>query len=377
MFSAVSCRFLNSAVTTLSVISMLCALASTSQAATLSISGGLTEIEGDSGFGNPVSFQVNLSAPSAQTVTVNVNTADGTAKAGVDYSTTNLTLSFAPGETTQSFVVPVIGDTLDENTETFFVFLSSPTNATIGTGRGTGTIFNDDSPPLITIDDVRIGEGNSGQRVAAFRLNLSEPSGKVVRVSYETVNGTAISGSDYVSVAPTVAAFSTGSTVAYARVFINGDTLNEADETFSVNLSSPNNGTIEDSQATGTILNDDRAPSLIINDVSVTEGGSRTITLLTFTVSLSAASGQNISVNFATADGTAKSTSDYAAKNGTLNFQPGRTSTTIIIGVNGDLVVEPNETLYVLLSGATNASIGRGRGTGIINNDDSSVVPRD
>ena len=356
----------------LSALVMFCAFASAAQAASLSISGGLTEIEGDSGFGNPISISVNLSAPVAQTVTANVTTADGTAKAGLDYTAQNFTLSFAPGETNKTFTIPIIGETLDENTETFYVLLSSPVNATIGTGRGTCTIFNDDTPSAISIDDLGISEGQSGQKIASLRLNLSKPSGKVVRVTYQTVNGTAIAGSDYVAVAPTVVAFSIGSTVAYARVTINGDTLNEANETFLVNLSSPNNATLAETQGTGTILNDDRAPAITISDAQVTEGNIRTTVLLTFTVNLSASSGQNISVNFATADGTAKSASDYAAKSGSLHFQPGQTSATITIGVTGDSLVEPNETLYLLLSGATNASIGRGRAVGTIVNDDAS-----
>lgn len=343
---------------------------------TLSITGGLTEIEGNTDFGNPVSFSVNLSAASAQTVTVNVSTADGTAKAPADYSATNLTLSFAPGETTQSFTVPVVGDTLDENAETFYVFLSQPANATIAQGRGTGTIFNDDSPSDISIENVSIGEGNSGQRVAAFRLSLSKPSGKVVRVNYETTDVSAVSGSDYVAVTPTSVAFSIGSTVAYARVYINGDTLNEGNEAFYVNLSGPQNATINGSttgtaKAACTILNDDRAPALSVSDVTVTEGSSGT-KVFAFTISLSAPSSLTISANYTTADGIAVAPADYTAKRGTLSFRPGQTSIPVNVVVVSDTIVEPDEAFYLLLSNPVNASIGRGRGIGTIVNDDTS-----
>ncbi len=79
-----------------------------------------------------------------------------------------------------------------------------------------------------------------------------------------------------------------------------------------------------------------------------------------------------MTVNYATADGTAKASSDYVAQNGALSFAPSETSKTISIVINGDTTFEGDETLFVFLSGATNASIGRARGVGTITNDDTS-----
>ena len=189
----------------------------------------------------------------------------------------------------------------------------------------------------------------AGQRTAAFRLKLSAPSGQVVRVNIATGGGTATADNDYVKVAPTQIAFTTGNVFAYARVLINGDVLNEQNETFNVNLSSPVNASIADSQALGTILNDDRAPSLTIDDVNISEGNSGTKNL-NFTVTLSAASGQTVSVNYATADGTARAPGDYTAKNGTLSFAPGSALTrTISVAIKGDTIVEGNEIDLCLL----------------------------
>ena len=326
--------------------------------------------EGNSGTAN-ATFTVTLLAPSAQTISVSPIVYNGTAKAPADYTSGGARLIFAPGETSKTFSVPVIGDLLNEPNETFYVILSSPVNCSIGKGRGIGTIIDDDAPPSITIDDVRIGEGNSGQRTAAFRLKLSSPSGQVVKVNYATASGTATPGSDYVQVASTQVAFTTGNLYAYARVLVNGDTLNEASETFYVNLSGAQNATIARTQAQGTILNDDSPPALSINDVSVSEGNSGTKTL-NFIVTLSNASGQNITVHFATADGIARLSSDYVAQSGDLTFTPGQTTKTISVVINGDTTIEGDETLYLLLSGATNASIGRGRGVGTILDDDAS-----
>ena len=330
-------------------------------------------------------FTVTLSTASGQTVFVNAIPTNGTAKAPADYTSGGQTITFAPGETRKTFNVPVVGDTLDEDTETFYVLLSSPVNAAIAKGRGICMIIDNDAAPTITIEDVRIGEGNlaqgaPSQRTAVFRLHLSAPSGKLVKVSYATAAGTAnpaTADEDYVAVTPTQIAFTTGQTVALARVLINGDTLNELDETFKVNLSGVLNARISDAQAIGTILNDDPTPALSINDVSITEGnppsgGAPGTKNLTFTVSLSAPSSQAISVNYATADGIARSTSDYATTNGSLVFAAGTTTRTINVVINGDTQVEGDETLFVLLTGATNANVSKARGVGTINNDDGS-----
>ena len=116
-------------------------------------------------------------------------------------------------------------------------------------------------------------------------------------------------------------------------------------------------------------------PSVSIGDVSLTEGNIGTGTAL-FTVSLSPTSAQQVTVAFATADGSATTSgSDYQAASGTLSFAPGETSKTIGVLVNGDTVIEPNETFTVSLSSAVGASIGDGQATGTITNDDANAAP--
>jgi hypothetical protein len=331
----------------------------------------ITVTEGTGG-NTQATFTVTLSKPSNQPVSVQANTVNGIAKAPGDYAATSTTLNFTAGQTSQTVTVPVVGDALDENNEAFYVFLSSPSNAELGKARGVGTITNDDAAPTISIENLSIGEGNSGQRVAVVRINLSAPSGKVVRVNYATTNGTAVGGSDYVAVASTQVSFNVGSTVAFARVLINGDLLPEANETVLVTLNAPIDATLADNQGVVTILNDDSPPALTISDAQITEGDTGTRNL-TFTVTLSKASGQTVTVNYATADGIARSTSDYVAQNGSISFAPGSPLTrTISIIINGDTLIEGNETLYVLLTGASNASVSRARGMGTIQNDDPS-----
>lgn len=312
-------------------------------------------------------FTVTLSSPSVQTVTVNWTTVNGWAKAPDDFAANAGTLSFTPGTTSQNFNVGIKGDLLDEDDEAFYVLLSSPSNAIIGRGRAIATILDDDPTPSLIIDDLTLGEGNSGTRIAAFALHLSAPSGKVVKVNYATQDGTAQAGDDYIAVPEAAVSFRTGYTVALARVTVNGDLLNEPDETFLVKLSSPVNATIADAQATGTILNDDRAPSVSVGDARANEGTSALLD-----ARLSSPSGQQITVNWKTADGTAKSASDYTALTGKLNFSPGQIRQSFTVPVQGDGVAEGDEIFYSLLSSPVGASLSRGRGIATIAANDAA-----
>jgi hypothetical protein len=110
-------------------------------------------------------------------------------------------------------------------------------------------------------------------------------------------------------------------------------------------------------------------PALSINDVSVSEGNDGT-TSAVFTVTLSQASSQTVTVNYATADGSAMTAdNDYVGKSGTLTFAPGQTSQTVSVTVNGDYKAEPDEDFFVNLSGAVNASVADGQGRGVILDD--------
>jgi Big-like domain-containing protein/Calx-beta domain-containing protein/FIMAH domain-containing protein len=131
-------------------------------------------------------------------------------------------------------------------------------------------------------------------------------------------------------------------------------------------------GTTHFAPSSGSVLQQvDALPSISITDVSVPEGQSGTSNAV-FTVSLSGATHTaTVQVSYATADGTAASPADYAAGSGSLSFPPGTTSRTVSVAVNGDTVIEPNETFTVNLSAASNASIGDGQGVGTIVNDDT------
>ena len=332
--------------------------------------GDVAVVEGTGGVVNAV-FSVTLSPASGRAATVAFATVSGTATvAGGDYTTASGTLTFDAGTTTQTVTVPVNGDLLNESDEQFSVALSTPGNATIADGTGMATITDDDPLPSISIADASVVEGNSGTRNAVFTLSLSAASGRAVTVAYATANGSATAGSDYTPTSGT-ATFAAGATTATVNVPVTGDAAFESDETFVLDLSAPSNATIADAQATGTIQNDEALPVLAIADASVTEGNTGTVNAV-MTVTLSAASPQTVTVNYATADGSAAAASDYAAQTGTLTFLPGVLSQTITLAVNGDTVTETAETVNVNLSSPANATIADAQGVLTIDNDDGA-----
>jgi hypothetical protein len=348
----------------------------------LYISADQTTAEGNTGT-HAVTYTVYLSDLGSGNVTVNYATSNVTATAGSDYVAASGTLTFSGGISTRTINVTVNSDTADENDETFNLALSSPSGGTVIT-RGTAvtTITDDDPAPSISISDVSVTEGNSGTINAGFTVSVSAVSGKAITVLATTSNGTAIAPGDYTALVNQLVTIPAGSASVTLNVPIVGDTTDENDETFKVTLSSPTNATINDGLGIGTILDDDPAPTISINDVSVVEGNSGT-TSAVFNVSLSAASAKTITVLASTANGTATAPGDYTAiSNLLVTFNPGQTSQTVTVLVNGDTTPEANETYTVNLSSPTNATIAGAVGNGIIADDDTvlsatiaSVVP--
>jgi hypothetical protein len=305
--------------------------------------------------------------PTGQAVSVNYTTADGTATAGSDYQATSGTLTIPAGQTTGTITVLVNGDRLAEANETFTVNLSAPTNATIADGQGVGTIVDDE--PRISIGDTTVTEGNTGSTSATFTVTLSAAYDVNVTVNYATANGSATAGSDYQAASGTLT-IPAGQTSGTITVLVNGDRLAEANEAFAVNLSNAVNAGIADGQGVGTIVDDE--PRISISDVTKLEGKRGQTTLFVFTVTLSAAYDQAVTMSFRTVDGTATTRDkDYVAQAGTLTFNPGETTKTITISVIGDSKKEADETFYLDLFGnSSNSLLTKNRGIGTILNDD-------
>jgi hypothetical protein len=158
-------------------------------------------------------------------------------------------------------------------------------------------------------------------------------------------------------------------------VTILDDAVYDPNETFFLNLSGAFGAAIQDGQGVATIVDDEPSILLSVDDVAVMEGNSGT-TNATFTVRLSALSGQTITVNYATADGTATAPADYQPATGTLTFAPGALSQDVTVAVVADTAVEADETFLLNLSGPVNATIADGQAVGTIFDDDAPSLSR-
>lgn len=229
------------------------------------------------------------------------------------------------------------------------------------------SILLNDPVPSLSVNDVTVMEGNAGTVNAVFTVSLSAPTNRTVSLRYATATGTATK-LDY-EVKTGTLTFAPGQLTQTITAQVKGDKLDEPDEFFSVNLGNATNALIVRRQGRCAIKDDDRTPTLKINNVTLTEGNAGVMNA-TFTVSLSAASGQTVSVNYATTNAIATAPSDYLPRSGTLTFAPGQLSKTIAVQVKGDTLREVNENFKVNLSSPVNATIVDGLGIGMILNND-------
>ncbi|MFO1495898.1 MAG: Calx-beta domain-containing protein [Lysobacterales bacterium] len=331
---------------------------------------GLTE--GDSGSTN-LQFQVTRST-TATAFDVSYATANGSATAGSDYTSTTGTLSFAAnGSATQTIDVPIIGETLVEGSESFTLTLSNPTGtAQIGpSGTGTGTITDNDSA-VVSFNPASVSQ-SEGSGPMAFTVTLSNPVQSGVTLTLNTANGTA-GAADYTAISNGTVSFPANSNASQTvNVVINNDALDEDDETYSLTLSgltATGNVSLGTATASATIQDDDATPTLTISSPSQNEGNSGSAPM-NFVASLSAVSGRTVSFTAATANGSATAPGDYVALAATpFTIAAGQSSVTIPVTINGDTTFEGNESFSLNLTAISNATPGTLSGTGTIVEDD-------
>lgn len=263
--------------------------------------------------------------------------------------------------------------TLAQTAGTATVAVQFRNNAGMISDSFTDSITVQATPVVLNVADVSVVEGNAGTTIANVTISLTAPSTERVTGRLATSNGTAIAGSDYASRNGDVS-FAPGQTERVIAITVNGDVAVEPDENFFVTMSNVVNATLGDGQGVVTIVNDDAVlPTLSINDTSVAEGNSGTRNAV-FTVTLSAAATSPVSVSFATANGTATAGSDYLATSGSVTIPTGARTAVINVPVNGDTLVEPNETLFVNLSASSGATLADAQGLATISNDDSAAT---
>lgn len=317
-----------------------------------------------------VLFTVTLSHASSDTVTVAYGTDDGSATSGADYAASSGTLTFAPNETSQTVNVSIIDDSENEENEDFYLTLSSATGATIGTSQATATISDDDAPPLPSLNfspnSLEIDESSDS---AVFTVNLSSASSQTVTVDYATSDISATADVDYTWTADTLW-FAPNETSKTITVLLTDDTHAETDEQFRVTLSSAAGATIGTSQATATILDNDGPPPPSLNITTTSVSASEDAGTVGFTVALSSAAAQTVTVDYTTSNLSAAASEDYTTTSGTLAFEPNETSKTITVPIIDDTAVEGDETFRLTLVSAVGATLGTSIATATIADND-------
>ncbi len=315
--------------------------------------------------GSNVQFTVNLSNPSNADITVTLDLTDGTAigasgGAGADYDNDNIQVTISAGSTSTTVNVPTTSDAIDEDNETFTIGILSVDAGTTDadlSDEATGTINDDDSAPVITIDNASATEASNVQ----FSVNLSNPSDGDITVTFDLTDGTATgapggTGADYDNdnVQVTISAGSTSTTV---DIPTTSDLADEPNETFVIGILSVDAGTADadlSDEATGTINDDDGAPtvSLSASPLSVIEDGG----VSTITATLSNASVNDIEVTLEYTGSAIGSGTDYSPTSTTITIVAGSLNgTTTVTSVN-DSIYEGDETVIVDIINVTYAT---------------------
>ena len=328
---------------------------------TLSIAGG----NGTEGDDSSITFTVTLDEAASGSVTVDYATSDGTAEAGDDYTATSGTLTFNAGTTSKTISVSIENDVENESDETFTVTLSNASGADLGTSTATGTIRNRRVEPLTASFSGMPSEHDGSS--FTFELHFSENP----EVGFRTLKNHAFTVDE-------------GNVTRAQRKNPQSADKNKAwtitvkpDGNDTINLTLPETTSCSSNRAICT--GDGRKlshatsatiagpPSISVADATVTEAAGA---VLAFTVSLSRSSGSNVTVDYATSDGTATAGADYTATSGRLTISAGSTSATVDVTVLDDSHDDGGETLTLTLSNASNGTLSDSTATGTIENSD-------
>ena len=294
---------------------------------------------------------VTRTGSTAEAVTVDYATSNGTATAGSDYTSTSGTLTFNARESSKTFPVSIANDTYDENDETVNLTLTNPTGgAVLGSqSSATLTITEDDIGGVLQFSAAAYSVNETGGSIV-ITVSRSGGSASNVAVAYATGNGSASAGSDYTATSGTLT-FGAGETSKTFAVPIANDGLAEGNETINLSLSNPTGGATLGALAAAvlTIVDDEIAINFSSANFTVAES-SKTATI---NLSRSGPTTAAVSVDYATSDGTATAGADYSSRTGTIIFAAGQANRTFTIPIINDTLDENSETVNLTLSNPT------------------------
>lgn len=359
----------------------------------LTLSGSITSlVEEDA----DLTYTVALSGPSEVDVVVVVQTADGTAAAPGDFDVVNQTLTLVANATaapSATFTVSVNEDSLVEAEETFNVSLTAinddgDASVTIDGSNDNlvVTITDDDSTELSVTGPATVAEGAG---TVDFTISLSQPAEVPIVVNYGTFGMTATAGNDYdgINFGSAPVTFTVGQTAAVIPVTILDDIIDEADEPFAFRAN------VNDANGASVSLATPLVSGRTSTSVTIVDNDDSTISLsgpsmvneadgfATYTITRTPSSA-DVTVTYATSDGTAVDVDDYTAVSGSVVIPGSANSTldataTFTVAINNDTDIESTETFSVSLTsidGGNSATLGTDLvETSIIDNDSTSI----
>ena len=328
------------------------------------LEGGLPELRirdarGDEG--SAMAFTVELSEEATQPLSVGYATVERpqsvwAATEGTDYTAVSGTLNFAISDETKTISVPIVDDGIDEIDETFLVELSNPSGASLADPSGLGTINGnvdcvdatdpDAVAPVLTIDAPTADEDAAAM---VFTATFSVPYCDEITFWHDQPSGTATRGVDYLPL-PASGNFRIDPLRASIKVPVTliDDDIAEPSETIIVTgRVDARHGRAAPTSGVGTIIDNDQA-SLSVEAPTVDEGEA-----VNFTVRLNRLASFDVTVDYATADGTATAGADYVAASGTASIPAGELSATVSVATVQDSIGEDTETFELRLSDPT------------------------
>lgn len=345
-------------------------------------------VEGDSGL-TLFTFRIDRTGSAVGTASVDWRAAGigPHPLSDAEFAALTGTVHFADGETSKTFTVAVRGDELGEEDESFAVQLENPSyGSTITTGPVSAVVLNDDPVLWISADAATVVEGSDGlQTPVTFTVTRGGDLSRPASVLWEVVPSGAnpANAEDFGGVYFSgVVAFGVGETSKTITVWVDADTVGEQDETFSVVLSDAEGATILTGEASVTILNDDRGLSIAaLGSDSQREGDTGEVTEFVYRVERVGDSNGSVSVDWSLRGNgvypaNAVSFVGGVLPSGSLVFADGETYKDIVIRVQGDDVLGPDQGFEVVLSDPQGIELINDRASGTILNDDNQFAIR-
>ncbi|APZ54167.1 putative calcium-binding protein [Salipiger abyssi] len=349
-------------------------------------------VEGDNGAREAV-FDIVLSREVNDSFSLSYYTVDGSAQAGSDYTATNGSATFLPGQTSTQISVPITTDTVAETSEYFSLVVSPPLSPQFDTTGAVGNahILDDDSGAGAVVSIEGSATQESYNNYVRFTVTLSEPPVDAVSMDYRVLLSDSAGNDDlrYYSTSTSnndTLTFAPGQTTASVFVRLDSDSIDERDGAFTLELTNlSENATFAGGgnslSALGFSLDNDGVGAnaiLEVLDPVLTEGDGG-IQYAVFEIQLSRPATTAFTVDYETADITAFAGSDYVATSGTLTFEEGQDRAAVRVRVLGDTLSEATESFALNLSTSPNVSLGTaglsGEATLIDNDSGSGLLP--